>query len=80
MAKFFIRISTPGTYPVLIAVYSAVLGWFVPSAGSKWRLQHAKWHREQIRIVCRDLKHRQMQIRYTLLRVSVRVKSVPFRQ
>jgi short-chain fatty acids transporter len=39
MAKFFIRISTPGTYPVLIAVYSAVLGWFVPSAGSNWLIE-----------------------------------------
>jgi short-chain fatty acids transporter len=36
MAQFFVRISTPGTYPVLIAVYSAVLGLFVSSAGSKW--------------------------------------------
>ena len=34
-----IRISTPGTYPVLIAVYSALLGLFVPSAGSKWLIE-----------------------------------------
>ena len=39
MAHFFVRISTPGTYPVLIAVYSAVLGLFVPSAGSKWLIE-----------------------------------------
>jgi short-chain fatty acids transporter len=39
MAQFFVRISTPGTYPVLIAVYSAVLGLFVPSAGSKWLIE-----------------------------------------
>jgi short-chain fatty acids transporter len=39
MAQFFVRISTPGSYPVLIAVYSAVLGLFVPSAGSKWLIE-----------------------------------------
>jgi short-chain fatty acids transporter len=39
MAQVFVRISTPGTYPVLIAVYSAVLGLFVPSAGSKWLIE-----------------------------------------
>jgi short-chain fatty acids transporter len=39
MAQFFVRTSTPGTYPVLIAVYSAVLGLFLPSAGSKWLIE-----------------------------------------
>ncbi len=39
MAQFFVRISSAGTYPVLIAVYSAVLGLFVPSAGSKWLIE-----------------------------------------
>ena len=39
MAQFFVRISTPGTYPLLIAVYSAALGLFVPSAGSKWLIE-----------------------------------------
>jgi short subunit fatty acids transporter len=34
-----LAISTPGTYPVLIAVYSTVLGSFVPSAGSKWLIE-----------------------------------------
>jgi short-chain fatty acids transporter len=29
----------PDTYAVLIAVYSAVLGLFVPSAGSKWLIE-----------------------------------------
>jgi short-chain fatty acids transporter len=39
VAHLFVRISTPGTYPVLIAVYSAALGVFVPSAGSKWLIE-----------------------------------------
>ena len=39
MAQLFVRISTPATYPVLTAVYSAVLGLFVPSAGSKWLIE-----------------------------------------
>ena len=29
-------VSTPTTFPALVAVYSAVLGVFVPSGGSKW--------------------------------------------
>jgi short-chain fatty acids transporter len=39
MAQFFVRVSTPSTYPVLVAVYSFVLGFFVPSAGSKWLIE-----------------------------------------
>jgi short-chain fatty acids transporter len=39
LAEFFVRISTHGTYPVLIATYSAVLGLFVPSGGSKWLIE-----------------------------------------
>jgi short-chain fatty acids transporter len=39
LAQFFVRISTHGTYPVLIATYSAVLGMFVPSGGSKWLIE-----------------------------------------
>jgi short-chain fatty acids transporter len=39
MARFFVRISTQGTYPVLVASYSAVLGLFVPSGGSKWVIE-----------------------------------------
>jgi short-chain fatty acids transporter len=39
MVQFFVQISTPGTFLVLIAVYSAVLGLFVPSAGSKWLIE-----------------------------------------
>jgi short-chain fatty acids transporter len=39
MAQLFVRISTPATYPVLTAIYSAVLGLFVPSAGSRWLIE-----------------------------------------
>jgi short-chain fatty acids transporter len=39
LAHFFVRISTPGSYPVLIVIYSAVLGFFVPSGGSKWLIE-----------------------------------------
>src|SRR5215471_13072574 len=39
LAALFERISTPGTYPLLVAVYSAVLGLFVPSGGSKWIIE-----------------------------------------
>ncbi|MBI3491278.1 MAG: short-chain fatty acid transporter [Acidobacteria bacterium] len=36
LADAFVRISTPATFPPLVAIYSAVLGVFVPSGGSKW--------------------------------------------
>ena len=36
LADVFVGISTPATYPAVVAVYSAVLGVFVPSGGSKW--------------------------------------------
>jgi short-chain fatty acids transporter len=36
LADAFVKISTPTTFPPLIALYSAVLGVFVPSGGSKW--------------------------------------------
>jgi short-chain fatty acids transporter len=36
LAKLFATISTHNTYPLLVAVYSAVLGIFIPSGGSKW--------------------------------------------
>lgn len=36
LADAFVGISTPATYPTVVAVYSAVLGVFVPSGGSKW--------------------------------------------
>jgi short-chain fatty acids transporter len=39
LAGFFVRISSHGTFPVLVAMYSAFLGIFVPSAGSKWIIE-----------------------------------------
>jgi len=39
MAALFVRITTPSTFPLLVALYSAVLGVFVPSGGSKWVIE-----------------------------------------
>jgi short-chain fatty acids transporter len=39
VATLFVRASTPATFPPLIAIYSAVLGVFVPSGGSKWVIE-----------------------------------------
>ena len=39
MAHFFVSISTQHTYPVMIGIYSAFLGLFIPSAGGKWLIE-----------------------------------------
>jgi short-chain fatty acids transporter len=39
IAGAFVRFSTSATFPALVAVYSAVLGVFVPSGGSKWVIE-----------------------------------------
>ena len=39
LASAFVQISTPTTFPAVVAVYSAVLGVFVPSGGSKWIIE-----------------------------------------
>jgi short-chain fatty acids transporter len=39
LAKLFVSISTHNTYPLLVAIYSAVLGVFIPSGGSKWVIE-----------------------------------------
>lgn len=39
LAGLFVRVSTPATFPPLVAIYSAVLGVFVPSGGSKWVIE-----------------------------------------
>ncbi|HWQ61781.1 MAG TPA: TIGR00366 family protein [Negativicutes bacterium] len=36
LAKFFVSISTPETLPVIVGIYSAILGLFLPSGGGKW--------------------------------------------
>jgi short-chain fatty acids transporter len=39
LAAVFVHFSTAATFPPLVAVYSAVLGVFVPSGGSKWVIE-----------------------------------------
>src|SRR5213080_3389659 len=39
LATLFVRFSTGATFPALVAVYSAVLGVFVPSGGFKWVIE-----------------------------------------
>jgi short-chain fatty acids transporter len=39
MARFFVRISSHETFPILVSMYSAILGLFVPSGGSKWIIE-----------------------------------------
>jgi short-chain fatty acids transporter len=39
LADLFVRATTPGTYPILVSLYSAFLGLFVPSGGGKWVLE-----------------------------------------
>jgi len=39
LAHFFVSFSSTGTYPILVSIYSAFLGMFVPSGGSKWIIE-----------------------------------------
>lgn len=39
LARLFASFSTHNTYPLLVAIYSAVLGVFIPSGGSKWVIE-----------------------------------------
>ncbi|HVI09803.1 MAG TPA: TIGR00366 family protein [Candidatus Binatia bacterium] len=39
LARLFASISTHSSYPLLVAVYSAGLGIFIPSGGSKWVIE-----------------------------------------
>ncbi len=39
LAGLFVSITTQGTYPLLVALYSALLGIFIPSGGSKWVIE-----------------------------------------
>ncbi len=39
LAELFARVTTHGTYPLLVALYSMILGTFVPSGGSKWVIE-----------------------------------------
>jgi short-chain fatty acids transporter len=39
LASAFVNLSTPASFPAVVAIYSAVLGVFVPSGGSKWVIE-----------------------------------------
>jgi short-chain fatty acids transporter len=39
LAHFFVNFSSTGTYPILVSIYSGILGMFVPSGGSKWIIE-----------------------------------------
>ncbi|VFR86521.1 Short chain fatty acids transporter [plant metagenome] len=39
ISEFFMRIASHDTYAVLMGVYSAVLGFFIPSGGGKWIIE-----------------------------------------
>lgn len=39
LARLFASLTTHGTYPILVGLYSAVLGAFIPSGGSKWVIE-----------------------------------------
>ena len=39
LADLFVRVTTRETFPIVVAIYSAVLGLFVPSGGGKWILE-----------------------------------------
>lgn len=39
LADLFVAITTRGTYPLLVALYSSLLGVFIPSGGSKWVIE-----------------------------------------
>jgi short-chain fatty acids transporter len=39
LAHFFVAVSSAHTYPVMVGIYSAFLGLFIPSAGGKWLIE-----------------------------------------
>jgi short-chain fatty acids transporter len=39
ISDFFVSISTEHTFPVMVGIYSALLGIFIPSAGGKWLIE-----------------------------------------
>ena len=39
LAHVFVNFSSTSLYPILVAIYSGVLGMFVPSGGSKWIIE-----------------------------------------
>jgi short-chain fatty acids transporter len=39
LAHFFVSFSSTNSYPIVVSIYSAILGMFVPSGGSKWIIE-----------------------------------------
>ncbi len=39
LASLFVHVTTKGTFPIVVAIYSAILGMFVPSGGGKWIIE-----------------------------------------
>lgn len=39
LSHLFLDIATPGSFPLVVAIYSIVLGVFIPSGGGKWILE-----------------------------------------
>ena len=39
LAHFFVSFSSTNSYPIVVSIYSALLGMFVPSGGSKWIIE-----------------------------------------
>jgi short-chain fatty acids transporter len=39
LSHFFVSIANQHTYPVMVGIYSAFLGLFIPSAGGKWLIE-----------------------------------------
>jgi short-chain fatty acids transporter len=39
LADVFVLVTTKGTFPIVVAIYSAVLGMLVPSGGGKWIIE-----------------------------------------
>ena len=39
ISHFFVSVSTTHTFPVMVGIYSALLGLFIPSAGGKWLIE-----------------------------------------
>ena len=39
IGELFVSVSTPGTFPAIVYLYSGVVNYFVPSGGSKWAIE-----------------------------------------
>ena len=39
LADLFVHVTTKDTFPIVVAIYSAILGMFVPSGGGKWIIE-----------------------------------------